>query len=479
MDRYGGRRFFTVCSKSGEHVRAGSANVVIDIIFFIAILSFCTYVSSVRHIGMADNGDFWRLMSTIGVKHSTDDVEHRQLYHVRIHFIQEHGLSLKQQLFRLIAWFPGSCFTALSYVLNRAIGNGRTYYNLTVLAIIYCITYSFAVTFLCVSLIKTMSIWSKLCTYIVAFCIFGDSLFVTYFTSFYQEPSFLIMFILTMALLCAQISTFNIDVVSIFLTSISKIQNIIFSIYYCRLFSKSPNSKLSRFAVITLLCIISLGLKHFNESNRFLKANIFESFFTGLTVQSDNPQVILADFGLQAPKYINFVGKTYYQARDSFSEELKQDFSNKVTFRKIIVYYLDHPQLLLHALKYAFSTMLFYDPRPEWLGNFTEGDGLKRQQFAGICMFSRHFGLFLVITIIISIAYICIDIRTRNIINVVTPLISLLLLPVLMVEAFVAAGFFEYKKHMFSFCCVVAVLLIMCTVRIVRNIEETKYNRAK
>ncbi len=134
--------------------------------------------------------------------------------------------------------------------------------------------------------------------------VYSDSLFITYFNSFYQEPVFLITLLLCIAVLIRNTSESIMQELLIFSLSVSKFQNVVFSVFYAfPFFSNQRRTKVIVILIALSLLMVGLG------SPRYRPQNLFHSFFTGLLMHNSDKERVLADFGLKRPEYTNLIGK--------------------------------------------------------------------------------------------------------------------------------------------------------------------------
>ncbi len=194
------------------------------------------------------------------------------------------------------------------------------------------------------------------------------------FQSFHQEPVFLITFLLFMSVIIRKSISSVLPEILVFSASVSRIQNLIFSIFYA--FPFFANARRIKFVLI--LVILSLVLV-WTGSSRTREQSIFNSYFNGVLVNHPIREKALADFRLHREEYLNFVGKSYWDVftENAANKDIRKDFYSKVTLTKIGLYYARNPKLLFSKLSHAFTYIRSTDPRSDSPANYSREYGEK------------------------------------------------------------------------------------------------------
>jgi len=443
-----------------------SKDSIVPVIFALLLLGYCLDVCVIPpRIGMADSGDYMRLMKTIGVKHSSDvDSENYHIYFQQFYSRNEDCPLLKSIRYSLIR-FPASIFTGASLLMNALFGTAGSY-NIIYLGILYSFAYSLAFFFLIRALARGLNVYYQIILCLTATLVFADSLFVVYLNSFYQEPVFLILLLTCVAVHVGRSPKSPVRELSIFCLSLSKFQNIIFSAFYVLpVFSGSRRIKLTAVLLILSLAVTAVG------SREYQRLNVFRSFFTGLLANNPEKDQVLSDFGVNRPEYSRHVEKYWWLYEDeATTQEMIREFYSKVSVPKITFYYIRHPKMLISNFMSALEYIRSTDPSPDDLGNYTQEYATGMKRYTGINLFSRFMPyLFIAIPFLSFIAMpACLSRRlTREFL-----LIALLLavLPLTVIVCLLGEGFTDLTKHLFSFYSLLSVLCVVSLGNLLRCI---------
>ncbi len=100
---------------------------------------------------------------------------------------------------------------------------------------------------------------------------------------------------------------------------------------------------------IGLTALMVLSCVHFFAANNhiFRQANLYNSFFNGVLVSTDNPQQVLVDFRMDLA-LVQDVGKTYYEDAESFylapsDSKAQEEIFSRLSYPKLLGWYLTHP----------------------------------------------------------------------------------------------------------------------------------------
>jgi hypothetical protein len=460
-------------SKRSPGPRSHEGNVhflqksMIPMFFALLLMGYSLFVCVVPpRVGMADSGDYVRLMTTIGVKHSSDIGSEISFTHFRQFYSRDEKCPLIKSIGDSFARFPASIFTITSYLINAVFGTTGTY-NIMYLGILYSIAYSLAFFLFTQSLARNLNVYCRLFLCIIAALIYADSLFVVYFNSFYQEPVFLISLLICTGMLIRQNPKSPLQELSVFCLSISKFQNIIFSVLYAfPIFFGTRRAKLVVALLVLSLVMTVLG------SQRYRQPNIFHSFFNGLLMNSPDKDEILSDFALHRPEYSTYNGKGYWKVflEDSTNKEIRTEFYSKVNIFKIVVYYIRHPQLLIsnfiHSMEYIRST----DPKPRNFGNYLKEYAAEKKNYTGLSFFSRCMPFLFTAIPLLSVISMLLSIFRKRPKEFFLMATLFAILPVTVIVCFLGEGFTDFTKHLFSFYSVLSVMGVVSLGNLLRYV---------
>ncbi|MHC1726812.1 MAG: hypothetical protein AB9866_12520 [Syntrophobacteraceae bacterium] len=447
---------------SAPHMGEGDAhflkNAIIPILFALLLLGYSLYVCVIPpQIGMADSGDYSRLMTTIGVRHSSNDNSEIAFSYFRQFYSKDEKSTVIKSIGDSFARFPASAFTVTSCLINALFGNTNRY-NIVYPGIVYSIAYSFAFLLLTQSLARDLNPYCRILLWALAALIYADSLFVVYFNSFYQEPVFLISLSFCAAVLIRQGWKSPVPELSVFCLSLSKFQNIIFSALY----SIAVFFGVRRYKLVTALLVLSLVITVLG-SQRYKQPNIFHSYFTGLVMNNPEKDKVLSDFGLHLPEYSSHIGRGYWEVfhESPANKEISKDFYSKVSIFKIITYYLQHPGMLISNFTRSMDHIRTADSKPGNFGNYSKEYSAERKQYSGISFFSGYMAYLFAAIPLLSVISMLLSIFRKRPGEFFLTAILFALLPITVIISFVGEGFTDFPKHLFSFYAVLALLCVV------------------
>ncbi|CAN7578771.1 hypothetical protein LJR153_004228 [Paenibacillus sp. LjRoot153] len=334
------------------------------------------------YIGMADNGDYARILNSNGLYFNDPNYTNHYLgYFVKNYgvyqFYNENGATL---------FSSQSMFIKASLLINLLFHDSHIF-DIRFQAGMYLILYIAAIYLLVEALTWKMSKKRGYLVAILSIFILGDTGYTAYFNSFYSESVVLIMTIFMVAAgILLYRKRFNdyvmfaLFVVSAIFLTTSKQQNApvgmiiamfgVFIIYI---------RKTRSFRVITatlLLAVLGVGIcSYVLIPQEFVNINKYHAMTRGVIMGSVNPEKTLESFDID--KQFAVLDETlYYDPYSSAavdSELMQEKFYSKYSVASILVYYFLHPdqagKMLNLAAQDGFSI------RPHALGNYEASTG--------------------------------------------------------------------------------------------------------
>lgn len=339
-------------------------------------------------IGMADNGDFARVMHQAGLTHLDPRESYEERYfryaHIRFAFADPAWggyVSSHVILVNVAAWIGrmldgrvfdirilGACYLALllaAFALivrhapatgERRVRDGAPLVTAAVLAA--------ALVF-----------------------VFGDVGYLAYFNSFYGEPYALVGMLLlagaALALAAADRpsgSMLALLTAAAFAVATSKIQNaplgLAFVLLFVRLFTLHRGRRW-RGQVTAGLAAVALGslamLAFAPDGLRHI--NLYQTVFYGILKDSPSVSEDLRELGIPE-KYAVLAGTNYFQKDTAIPQDdpaLRRDVLEKLGHADVALFYLRHPDRLLRKLERAAENGVYI--RPAYLGNYDREAG--------------------------------------------------------------------------------------------------------
>ncbi len=291
-------------------------------------------------LGLADNHDYWRLSNPFGLSYQSDSPQTftaLELDYVKTSDFEWEELS------------TGLVFVGVAYVLSGIASS--TSFSLLLLGFVHCVAYSYAFY----RFLKALAPRTWLGVLVLgglSALVLSDSLFTSYFVSFYQESAFFILALLWAGLFLDEKEHFWWELVVLAGLILSKVSQSIDVVLLVPLLIKYRHQSwgvVKMFAVV-LLCPIAI-LTNFTGDQTTTQPNIYNSFFTGLVSESRDQQV-MGDFGLDADRYVSHIGQDFWSGDQQ--DPVLEEFYQKVDRSSIVGYYVTHPLVFVRKLVGTF-----------------------------------------------------------------------------------------------------------------------------
>ncbi|MFD0697865.1 hypothetical protein ACFQZT_27710 [Paenibacillus sp. GCM10027628] len=312
------------------------------------VLGFLLLVGPI--LGMADNGDFLRIMGSVGLSY----LDPAEPFH-------EKYFAFTHKLYGMSAPGIGGYISSEVIVVFLATLLGRLYnwqlFDIRFLGGLYSILLLAAFGSLLQLKLVTSSRHVKYGFTLIFLVIFFDVGYTAYFNSFFGEPMAFIFLLLTLALALRLTEIkqprtigFVFFIVCAIFMAASKIQNapagIVLALLSLR-FLPLSNRKSWKRTVLTLtalLVLVSSGI-YVTAPRELRVINQYQSVFYGILKDSPTPEQDLLTLGLD-PKLAVLAGTNYFTPHTPIpqdSVELKQSFYPYISHGKIARFYLTHP----------------------------------------------------------------------------------------------------------------------------------------
>ncbi|MFD1952781.1 hypothetical protein ACFSL6_00945 [Paenibacillus thailandensis] len=347
-------------------------------------------------IGVADNGDFVRLMSGAGIGYLDPKESYRDRYFGYAH--TEYGYG-PFQLGRYVS------LQVLLVLLAGGIGRliDSSVFDIRVLSAIYSLLF-LAALYLIVKHYKQQSAFVNAVLFAVLAFIFLDVGYIAYFNSFFGEPVTLIFMLMTFGAAAAIVRS---DKPSGWLlvlffaagafVACTKLQNapigLLIMLLGLRLGLVRSDRKWRRGAWCGVAALLLASVVMYAAAPQgFKHINLYQSIFFGILKDSPHPERDLEELGLPA-KFIVNAGTNYFQ-KDA---PIKQNdpeiaaYLDRMSHKDVVLYYLKHPGRFVQKMEQGAKNGMMI--RPYYLGNFdkTEGKpyGALSMKYSGWSEFKR------------------------------------------------------------------------------------------
>jgi hypothetical protein len=465
-------------------------------------------------IGLADHGDYFRVMSRVGLSFLSEDPNDRYYWHLNSHFgyvEPEHGAYFSSQVY----------LTRIAVRLDNLLTKDLVFV-ITSLGALHALLFTAALTFILRTL-RGAPVSRRVLLGALFLLICGDVAYIAWFNSLYSESASLIFLAFTVALALTlanaeqsrtprwRLGAAYYIAALLFLTA--KPQNgpcglVLVPLGYILTLAPGPSKRrlttLAAGAVPGILLLTVSAWMSFGGQPDFMRqANLYNVVFGDLLKHSPNPRDDMVALGVYHPDYLALAGKDIYENHDPIVDtpEFKAGFYNKISYGKILKFYAARPLRFYKLIDRC--TAQAYTMRPPSMGNYTRaalerleameggalGDepvitnaftvwsDLKKQVFP-------RAGWFLLLFLAVNLAVAAVRIarfdKTRaaalaSLIHVALALMAALQF----CTAIIGEGTVAIVKHLFLFNALFDALLIVLALNVTALISEMRGRRSR
>jgi hypothetical protein len=375
-----------------KRLRNSSPNIYISFIGMLCAIAITFFVLFNPPVpGVADQGDFGRVMTAAGLEDKSPSPDYYSRWYKYV--TAEYAMD-SVDLLRLTGIIPATS-TIYPVTLARLACKmfGMEYFNTKALAFIYAILYIFSL-FTCFRYLKFKEIATAIFFVMLALLILMDGNYLIWFNSLYGEPTMiisLIMFSASILYIAANINQTSPRIIllvfiSAFLFLGAKMQCFsalpfiaLLILRVIQMYNKQPNKPKikTHLTVFTLLLTYYVGGIYLTVNHTCGVDTEFNSVFYGILKNSKDPQGDLKALGLSTDLALE-IGKHAYLPSYRYvkyvprSPLTTKEFNNKMSNFKLLRFYLLNPDRFIDGMKYTSSKI--YDTRGLYLGKFEKSD---------------------------------------------------------------------------------------------------------
>ncbi|URN95415.1 MAG: hypothetical protein NAG76_03910 [Candidatus Pristimantibacillus lignocellulolyticus] len=331
-------------------------------------------------IGVADNGDFLRIMGTAGLNYydALESYEDRFFSYAHINFAYDTILRL---------FYPSTHIILVVVARFISLIFNETAFDIRYLGAIYVVLLLTA-GFIFIKYNKGKSLITAIVIALLMLFIFSDIGYLAYFNSFYGEPVSFVFLLLTLALALMLTKQENpsrkmlvLLFISILFLVCSKTQNapigIVFSLLGLRYgWMKMDDLRWRRLAIILSIVTFLISIFMYIAAPKDFKyINIYQTVFFGILNGSPDVEGDLQQLGLPS-KLSVLAGTNYFQDDTVIKQDdpsLTADFYNKISHGDVLLFYMMNPARLLGKMEYAAQNSM--NIRAFYLGNYEKSEG--------------------------------------------------------------------------------------------------------
>lgn len=361
---------------------------------FTTLCAFIIAVAVLFHSpmpGVADQGDFQRVMSVTGLEETSSNTQESLWFK----YVTTNYKMVSLNPIRLLGIIPTTSAiypVTLSRIACKLAGN--QYFNTRVLAFVYILMYIMCI-YIFTKSIKINRLSTSIFFSILSLFILMDGNYLVWFNSLYGEPMMIIgllAFIGSVLYFSRHIEEpgymgFFLVCISAFLFLGSKVQclsalpfillimiRIALLQHSNYLFAKKTYKPL---AGVILILIFYAGGTYVQISSTCGVDTAYNSVFYGILKNSKDPEADLnmlglsSDMAVEAGKHA-YLPKEQYEKYVPWSDLTMREFSQKISNLKLLKFYLLNPDRLLEGMKYTATQS--FDTRG-FLGKFERSAG--------------------------------------------------------------------------------------------------------
>ena len=425
------------------------------------------------YIGMADNGDYFRILYSNGLYFHDPDYINQYLGY----FVKQYGILQYYNENGATIFSSQSIFIKLATVLNEWFYSSEVF-DIRFQAGLYLVLYSIGIYLLVEALTWKLDLKRGYIISLLTILIYADTAYTAYFSSFYSESVvFIALIYLVAAVLLLYRSRYNDYVMIIVFTlaslllTTSKQQNapvgVIIAVAGLLLLLVKKSKPYKGLTAFCLLVIMLAGIGSYALiSDEFKNINKYHAMNRGIMLNSHDPESSLENFDIDR-QYSVLSGDIYYlpfTTVDVNSNILIENFYDKYGYVSILLYYMTHPDQAIEMLNLAAKNG--FAIRPAAMGNFEASAGRAfGEQTTFFSMYSgfkeliapKNFG-FIIIWIIVVVGlfipsfFTALKERDRKGMITLPFMITLIIIGLsAIVVSIVGAGDADLAKHQFLF----------------------------
>ncbi len=354
---------------------------IVSVALLVLIAGYALFLEPLT--GLADNGDFYRVMTPNGLKYEAD----RNKNDYFGYFNHKYD---KIQYFNDL---EGTTKSTQNIVLQAAIKiddffTRDTKFDIRFYAAI-CLTVLACAIYLLVDVLEKMTD-IKIAKYFIAVTavfLFGDIGYTSYFNSFFGESIAYPFYLLSIAALLKLVDDKDFKIRYLLIFFIATVMFIgaknqfalngilAFFILIAFVFFKTEKRKKIIAMILGTSLLITTGFLYFVIDDDIYLINKYHMITRGALLFEPDPEEVLRKLGINE-QYALLAGTIYYDTTpvvDPKDEVLLHDFYSNYDLTSLVLYYFENPKAFSKMMTFGWKNS--FTIRPEVLGNFERDSG--------------------------------------------------------------------------------------------------------
>ncbi|MGO4371621.1 glycan biosynthesis hexose transferase WsfD [Paenibacillus sp. 2TAB19] len=329
-------------------------------------------------VGLADNGDFARIMWAGGIGYAEGE-SYQETYF---------GFAHTDYTYKKMLWSGYVSTQIIIVMIAGFIGRiiNSSYFDIRVLSSMYSLLYAAA---LVIWMKYNKTRWPLLngVIVVIATFVFLDIGYIAYFNSFFGEAVTLIFMLLTFGLALA-VATSD--------TTARKLLLLFFIACFCLICTKLQNAPIGLLLILiaarfwalrkdkrwrkmiligSSVLLIATAVMYIAAPQRLKHINLYQTVFYGILKDSPDPDGALKELGLPESFKV-LAGTNYFQTDTAIKQNdpiLTEYLYSKLSHKDVLLYYMKHPGRFLQKLERGAESGMSI--RPYYLGSYDKDEG--------------------------------------------------------------------------------------------------------
>ncbi|WNQ10490.1 hypothetical protein MJA45_23175 [Paenibacillus aurantius] len=437
-------------------------------------------------IGMADNGDFLRIMGAFGLDYLDPHLEYKDKYFS--YFLSQYQMTGRY----FQGGYPSTelIMVGLAMLLDKAL-TWDSVFDIRFLAILYAAVFLAAV-YLLVQTYTTVSRtvgWVLAALLVLVFC---DAGYAAYYNSLYGEPLSYAFLFLTMALalrICRTGRPSGGLLAAFFAAALffigAKVQNapcgVLLALLSLRFLKMKADRSWRRSVIMGSVGLVAFSAAIYLLDPKEIKViNQYQTIFYGVLKDSPTPEKDLEELGID-PKFAVLKDTNYFTPNTAIPQSdpiLQKEVYDKADQKTVALFYLTHPARFLDKMQVTARDA--FTIHPSYLGNYEKAPDVPPGKITGTFTWwskwkasalPRSF-LLLCLFFAVYFAVLMINHRKESRLERRIELEAFALLGILAVLSFVVpvigSGEADLAKHLFLFTVCFDMMLAVSLLGLVR-----------